>query len=79
MNIPYMGARSEAGNKYLLVIMDRASKFLFAYPLPNKTAENVAKKLLELPLNSGYLCLCTATPARSSPQRLSSTSANGST
>ena len=27
--------------------MDRASKFLFAYPLPNKIAENVAKKLLE--------------------------------
>ena len=53
MNIPYMGARSEAGNKYLLVIMDRASKFLFAYPLPNKTAENVAKKLLELPLTFG--------------------------
>ena len=43
-----MGARSEAGNKHLFVIVDRASKFLFAYPLPNKTAENVAKKLLEL-------------------------------
>ena len=43
-----MGVRSEAGNKYLLVAVDRASKFLFAYPLSNKTAENVAKKLLEL-------------------------------
>ena len=48
-----MGARSEAGKKHLLVIVDRASKFLFAYPLPNKTAENVAKKLLELLLTFG--------------------------
>ena len=48
-----MGARSEAGNKYLLIIVDRASKFLFAYPLPNKTVENVAKKLLELLLIFG--------------------------
>ena len=42
-----MGARSEAGNEPLLVVVDRASKFLFANPLPNKTAENGAKKLLE--------------------------------
>ena len=27
--------------------MDRASKFLFVHPLPNKTAENVANRLLE--------------------------------
>ena len=53
MDIHNMGARSEAGNKYLLVAVDRASKFLFAYPLPNKTAENVAKKLLELLLTFG--------------------------
>ena len=48
-----VGARSEAGNKHLLVLVDRASKFLFAYPLPNKTAGNAAKKLLELLLNYG--------------------------
>ena len=36
MDIHDMGARSEAGNKHLLVIVDRASKFLFVYPLPNK-------------------------------------------
>ena len=53
MDIHDMGARSEAGNKHLLVIVDRASKFLFAYPLPNKTAENVAKKLLDLLINYG--------------------------
>ena len=39
--------------EHLLVIMDRASKFLFAYPLLNKTPENVAKKLLEFMLTFG--------------------------
>ena len=48
-----MGAKSEARNKYLLVVVERISKFLFAYPLPNKTAENVAKKLFELLLAFG--------------------------
>ena len=48
-----MGARSEAGNKHLLVIVGRASKFLFAYSQPDKAAENVAKKLLELLLTFG--------------------------
>ena len=57
MDIHGMEARSEAGNKHIPVIVDRASKFLFAYPLPNKTAENVAKKLLELLLNYGKLTL----------------------
>ena len=53
MNIHDMGARYEAGNKHLLVIVDRASKFLFAHPLSNKTVENAARKLLELLLNYG--------------------------
>ena len=53
MDIHDTGARSEAGNKHLLVIVDRASKFLFAYPLPNRTAENVAKKLLGFMLTFG--------------------------
>ena len=45
--------------EHLLVITDRAIKFLFAYPLPNKTAENVAKKLLELLSTFGIsLSLC---------------------
>ena len=74
MDIQDMGARSEAGNKHLLVIVDRASKFLFAYPLPNKTAENVAKKLLELLLTFG-ISLSTQRPRhgvhrRSCPTRL---------
>ena len=53
MDIHDMGTRSEAGNRHLLVIVDRASKVLFAYPLPNKTAESVAKKILELLLTFG--------------------------
>ena len=48
-----MEARSEAGNKDILVIVDRVSKFVFAYPLPSKTAENMAKKPLELLLIFG--------------------------
>ena len=48
-----MGARSEAGNKYFMVVVDIASKFMFANPLPNKTTENVAKKLLKLLLTFG--------------------------
>ena len=50
MDIYNTGARSKAANKYFLVVVNRTSKFLFAYSLPNKTANNMAKKLLELPL-----------------------------
>ena len=53
VDIHDMGARLEAGNKHLLLVVDRASKFRFAYPLPNKNAENVAKKLPELLLTFG--------------------------
>ena len=57
-----MGTRSEAGNRHLLVAEDRASKFFFAFPLPNKSAEGVAKKLLELLLTFGI-----PLPLRSDP------------
>ena len=53
MDIHDMRARSEAGNKYLIAKVDRATKFMFAYPPPNKTAKNVAKKLLELLVTFG--------------------------
>ena len=79
MKIHDMGARSEAGNKHLPVVVDRASKFLFAYPLPNKTAENVATKLLELLLTSRQPpSLYAAAQARSSPQTVSNASVNDS-
>ena len=48
MNIHNIGVRSEDRKKYLPVVVNRAIKFLFAYPLPNKNTDNVAKKLLEL-------------------------------
>ena len=48
MEIRDMGAKSEAGNKYLLIVVNRVRNFLFACPLPSKAAENLAKRLLEL-------------------------------
>ena len=48
MDLHDIGARSEAVNKHLLVVLNRARKFLFAHPLPNEIAENMAKKFLEL-------------------------------
>ena len=42
--------------------MDRASKFLFTYPLFDKTAENVGKKLLELLLTFGILLFLRSDP-----------------
>ena len=61
MDIHDMGVRSEAGNKFLLVV-DRAIKFLFLYPLPNRTAENVAKKLLESLLTFGIFLYLRSDP-----------------
>ena len=66
MRIYEMGARSEAWNKYLVVV-DRANKFMFANPLPNKTAENVARKLLELLLTFGIPLADSALPQRLRP------------
>ena len=44
---------SEAGNEYLLLGIDKASKFPFAYPLPSKEAHGVARLLLDLCLTFG--------------------------
>ena len=44
---------SQDGNRYLLVVVDTASKFLFAYPLPSKDTVGVSRKLLELLLTFG--------------------------
>ena len=48
-----MGVKSDAGNKVLLVAVDKASKFLFALPLPTKKALEGAWKLLEVMLTLG--------------------------
>ena len=45
-------------NRYLVVMVDKASKFEFVYPLASKEAERVAWNLLELILKfGGPLCL----------------------
>ena len=36
---------SQAGFRYMLVMVDRASKFLFAYPLPSKGAVGASPNL----------------------------------
>ena len=45
--------KSDVGNKVLLVAVDKASKFLFAFPLPTKEALGVARTLLEGMLTLG--------------------------
>lgn len=45
-----LAIKSSAGNRYLLLVVDRASKFAFAYLSRTKDAESVAKKLLDLVL-----------------------------
>ena len=37
MDIHDMGQRSDAGNKYLLVVVDKATRFVFAYPMPRNS------------------------------------------
>ena len=57
VDIQDMAVKSDAGNKVLLVAVDKASKFSLAFQLPTKVALGVARKLLEvmhtfgLPLN----------------------------
>ena len=44
---------SSNGDRYLLVVVDRASKLLFGCPLASKGALEVSRKLMELMLTSG--------------------------
>eukprot|EP00752_Nemacystus_decipiens_P002232 g2117.t1 len=53
IDIQDMKVKSEKGKQYLLVVVDRASKFLAAFPLPNKDALSVSRKLLGLLLTFG--------------------------
>ena len=53
MGIQDLNQESQDGNRYLLVVVDRTSKFLFAYPLPSKDATGVNRKLLEVLLTFG--------------------------
>lgn len=44
---------SAAGNSYLSVVVDKAARYLFAYPLRTKEATTVARHLLDLCLTFG--------------------------
>ena len=41
-----IGTPSLAGNEYILLAVDKASKFPFAFPIPTKRTEGVAQHLL---------------------------------
>ena len=43
-----IGTTSLAGNEYILLAADNASKFPFAFPIPTKKAEGVAQHILQL-------------------------------
>eukprot|EP00752_Nemacystus_decipiens_P004057 g3715.t1 len=53
MDLQDMKVTSAKGNRYLLVVVDRASKFLSAFPLPAKDAIGISRKLLDLLLVFG--------------------------
>ena len=53
MDLQDMKVTSDKGNRYLLVVVDRASKFVSAFPLPAKDAIGVSRKLLDLLLVFG--------------------------
>ena len=48
-----MGTTSRTSNKYVLLVVDRASKFPFAFPLPSKGTKEVARILANLCLTFG--------------------------
>ena len=51
-----IGQQTEASNRYLMVVVDKASKFLFASPLPTNNEElGVAVALLDVLLTFGLM------------------------
>ena len=77
MDTQDMGEKFSTGNRYLLLLEDRASKFAFAYPLRTKDTESVAKTPLDLLLMWAFHAPYGAILGRSSRQQLYSTSAVG--
>ena len=53
VDIQDLKQESLSGDRYLLVVVDTASKLLFAYLLRSKEAVGVSRKLLELLLTFG--------------------------
>ena len=65
MGIQDMKVTSDKGNRYLLVMVDRASKFLTAFPLPTKEAVGVSRQLLSIVLTFDPPCRSGATSVAS--------------
>ena len=53
IDVASVGTESRNGSRYLLLAVDQASKFPFAFPLPSKEVEEVACHLLQLCLTFG--------------------------
>ena len=53
MDFMSLGVKSLTNNEYLLLVVDKASRFPFAFPLPSKQADGVARQLLQLCLTFG--------------------------
>ena len=53
MDILRIDVPSQSGHMYILLVVDRASKFPFGFPLESKKADGVARRLLELCLTFG--------------------------
>ena len=53
IDVQDMGVKSDSGNKVLPLPVDKASKFLFAFPFPTKEALGVARKLLAVMFTFG--------------------------
>ena len=62
MDTQDIGQRTEAGNRYLLTVVHKASKFLFAFPLPTKETLGVARALLDLIFTFGLPVLLRSYP-----------------
>ena len=64
MDIQDMKVTSDQGNRYLLIVVDRAAKFLTAFPLPTEEAVGVSRKLLSLLLTFGLPLSIRCDPCR---------------
>ena len=53
MDILKIDTPSLTGHNYILLVVDRASKFPFGFPLETRQAVGVARVLVELCLTSG--------------------------
>ena len=53
MDLMSLGVKSLSNNEYLLLVVDKASRFPFGFPLSSKQADGVARQLLQLCLTFG--------------------------